>query len=117
MSRAEEEAAHALLHTAGIQAHHQAHYEPAIPIRRGTSNANARGNTEDRRRRRQWLLQAYASDHAGCCRCYRCGCLLIELEITVDRIVPGCLGGRYTRSNIRPACAACNSETGGGLRK
>ncbi len=82
---------------------------------RGTTNRNARGNSEDRRRRRAFLLQAYASDHAGMCRCYRCGELLLEDEITVDRIVPGCLGGRYTRSNIRPACSTCNSETGGAL--
>ncbi len=82
-----------------------------IPAR-GTSNRNERGNTEDRRRRRAYLLQVYASDHAGC---YRCGELLLEDEITVDRIVPGCLGGRYVRSNIRPACSRCNSETGAAL--
>jgi len=35
--------------------------------------------------------------------------------LTVDRIVPGVLGGTYRRNNIRPACGTCNSETGGAL--
>lgn len=29
---------------------------------RGTSNTNARGNTEDRRRRREWLVQTYRAN-------------------------------------------------------
>lgn len=49
------------------------------------------------------------------CRCYRCGILLTVETVTVDRIVPGCKGGTYRRSNIRPACGPCNSETGGAL--
>lgn len=84
---------------------------------RGTSNANARGNSADRRARRLYLLRVYASNKPGRCRCYRCGVLLDENTITVDRIVPGCLGGRYVRENIRPACARCNSETGGALAR
>lgn len=82
---------------------------------RGTSNTNARGNSADRRRRRRFLVIAYAADVDGFCRCYRCGVLLDEATVTVDRIVPGCLGGRYVRSNIRPACADCNQETGSAL--
>lgn len=80
---------------------------------RGSSNSNQRGNTRDRARRRAWLLKTYESDVPGFCRCYRCGGLLSENTLTVDRIVPGCKGGRYVRKNIRPACAKCNSETGG----
>ncbi|MFZ2152048.1 MAG: HNH endonuclease [Minisyncoccia bacterium] len=53
----------------------------------------------------------------GYCRCYRCGKPLTLAEITVDRITPGAHGGTYRRSNIRPACAACNSETGGAIRR
>lgn len=103
---------------------------------RGTTNRNVRGSAESRRRRRAWLIKTYASNVDGCCRCYRCGCLLtagndtfkfFEKEpgeylaepvwpLTVDRIVPGCRGGKYTRGNIRPACAHCNSETGGATR-
>lgn len=84
---------------------------------RGTSNRNARGNSADRARRRAYLLESFESDQGpGTCRCYRCGKILRNDSVTVDRIVPGCHGGRYVRSNIRPACAECNSETGGSLR-
>ena len=106
--------------------------------RRGTSNGNARGNSEDRRRRREWLVETYRAnvdllyrtswlDYStvvhevplgqgqAACRCYRCGVLLTVSTVTVDRIVPGCQGGTYRRSNIRPACGDCNSETGGPL--
>jgi hypothetical protein len=85
-------------------------------VSRGTSNANARGSSRDRARRVAWLVKTYESDVRGHCRCYRCGDLLDERTITVDRIKPGCQGGRYVRANIRPACSACNSETGGRVR-
>lgn len=57
-------------------------------------------------------------------RCYRCGCLLWMETVTVDRIKPGCFGGRYRTprqdnkegvTNVRPACALHNSSTGGAL--
>lgn len=119
---------------------------------RGTTNRNERGNTEDRRRRREWLVTTYRADRdllrvqwkdgtveldsfvitaermlelhgdlladvrpVPTCRCYRCGALLTVDTVTVDRIIPGCRGGTYRRSNIRPACGGCNSETGGAL--
>lgn len=83
---------------------------------RGTSNSNTRGNSTDRLRRRQYLVEAYAADVGdGFCRCFRCGLLLTVETVTVDRIIPGCRGGRYVRSNIRPACLACNTETGSRL--
>lgn len=123
--------------------------------RRGTTNRNDRGNTEDRRRRREWLVETYRADRdilrvayadgrveldyfvvnaerlmefdivvlaepVPTCRCYRCGDPLtvdtVTVDtVTVDRIIPGCKGGTYRRNNIRPACADCNSETGGAL--
>lgn len=60
---------------------------------RGTSNANVRGNSIDRLRRRMFLLRVFSADVPGRCRCYRCGELLDALTVTVDRIVPGCRGG------------------------
>jgi 5-methylcytosine-specific restriction endonuclease McrA len=85
--------------------------------RRGTTNTNARGSSLDRMRRKRWLVKAYEADIGpGFARCYRCGMILAESAITVDRIIPGCQGGRYVRSNIRPACSRCNSETGGAVR-
>lgn len=79
--------------------------------RRGTSNSNARGNTTDRERRKAWLMKHWACDTPGYVRCYRCGCLLDWHSITIDRVVPGSQGGRYTRNNIRPACQFDNSST------
>jgi len=100
---------------------------------RGTTNGNARGSSYARRRRREWLIANYRADvdvatlcgvtaaTAGggfpACRCYRCGTLLTVETVTVDRIIPGCQGGTYRRNNIRPACARCNSETGGATRR
>ncbi len=87
---------------------------------RGTSNSNQRGSTRDRRARRKWLLETFRADvdHQGepACRCYRCGQLLVESTITVDRIVPGCQGGTYRRNNIRPCCGPCNMTTGATTR-
>jgi 5-methylcytosine-specific restriction endonuclease McrA len=80
---------------------------------RSTTNRNARGNTRDRLRRREYLLRVFQADAGpGTCRCYRCGKVLDIDTVTVDRIVPGCHGGTYRRDNIRPACAHCNSATG-----
>lgn len=102
------------------------------PTRRGTSNGNDRGSSYDRRKRRTFLLECYASNIPGFARCYRCGCLLFNPDtigpetyiqsetvrpLTVDRIIPGCHGGTYRRNNIRPACGDCNSETGGALSR
>lgn len=84
---------------------------------RGTTNGNDRGSSRDRAARRAWLVRTYASDLGpGICRCYRCGVGLTAETVTVDRIVPGCRGGTYRRNNIRPACAGCNSTTGGSVR-
>lgn len=119
---------------------------------RGSSNGNDRGNVEQRRRRRAYLLETYAADVKLCrvewswgdvtyepylveadtlltyesvvsavevptARCYRCGCLLHDGTITVDRIHPKAHGGKYVRSNIRPACARDNSSTGATVRR
>jgi hypothetical protein len=107
---------------------------------RGTTNGNDRGNTEARRRRRAWLIETYQADIKGFARCYRCGRLVYNpddfppgslgvvvldkhgrphaaREMTVDRIIPGCQGGRYVRNNIRPACLGCNASTGSLLAK
>lgn len=45
-------------------------------------------------------------------RCYRCGALVHDGTVSVDRINPG---GPYSNDNIRPACDNCNSATGGHL--
>ena len=111
------------------------------PTRRGTDHSNDRGSAEDRRRRVAWLISTFASNITGFARCYRCGKLLFNLNdppasvfqldtgeystsielvepLTVDRIIPGCRGGKYRRDNIRPACWECNVvHTGSITRK
>lgn len=112
---------------------------PTRPSRRGTTNGNVRGGSDDRRRRREWLVETYRADvdviaidlfHGpltivvnrgtegaeAACRCYRCGELLTSDTVTVDRIKPGCRGGTYRRENIRPACGRCNASTGATVR-
>lgn len=105
----------------------------AVRSEASIAHSNARGSTEDRRRRREYLVRVYRADRDAdpfldprirqygglgmgdgepACRCYRCGCLLTVDTVTADRIVPGCKGGTYRRSNIRPACFDCNHETG-----
>jgi len=113
-----------------------------VSVKRGTTNGNARGGSDDRRRRREWLIQTFRADadvvtsgqfglggdllvpvlpgtegSMPACRCYRCGKLLTADTLTVDRIVPGCQGGTYARNNIRPACGRCNSSTGATTRR
>ena len=112
----------------------------ARPTHRGTTNGNARGGSDERRRRRAWLVETYRADvdvvvidlpygpvvvdtvigtegAVAACRCYRCGVLLTADTVTVDRIKPGALGGTYRRDNIRPACGRCNSSTGATVRR
>lgn len=85
---------------------------------RGTTNRNARGSSYDRRSRRAFLLAEFGDgERARCYRFEKCGTVVDDTTITVDRIMPGCLGGTYRRGNIRPACAPCNSETGGALAR
>ncbi|MFT4288153.1 HNH endonuclease [Nocardioides sp.] len=102
------------------------------------NNGGDPGNAEDRRRRREWLVQTYRADvDAGpieglfskrfrpvargtgvpACRCYRCGRLLTVDTLSVDRIKPGIKGGTYRRDNIRPSCSPCATDTGNELKR
>lgn len=71
-----------------------------------------RGSTRNRRRRRASLLDLFAVD--GGTVCHLCGVFLPrDGRWHVDRWpVAGKDGGRYTRGNIRPACAPCNIDHG-----
>lgn len=85
--------------------------------RRGTSNTNARGSAEARRRRKAWLLTTFGDGTYVACAAEDCGSVLTFDTLTVDRFpIPGCQGGRYVRGNIRPMCGPCNSKLGGSLR-
>lgn len=80
---------------------------------RGTSNSNSRGSAEGRRRRKQWLLDNFGDGTTAPCSFQPCDAVLTIETITVDRYpIPGCDGGTYVRSNIRPACGPHNSDHG-----
>lgn len=94
-------------------------------MRRG---GDKRGNNRDRRKRKQYLVEHYRANvdlgpdgtevplgqGEPACRCYRCGDLLTVKTVTVDRRIPGAIGGTYfDPMNLRAACAHCNSSTGG----
>lgn len=89
--------------------------------RRGTVHANDRGSALQRRARRAWLVARHAV--AGVVVCALCGVPMRADEdprhpeaFVVGRIVPGCRGGTYRRSNIRIECQPCSSGVGGAQR-
>lgn len=76
-----------------------------------TGGEGGRGNAEDRRRRKVYLLNTWGDGFTA--PCVFCKAPLTFSTMTVDRFpIPGHKGGRYTRDNIRPACLSCNSEDG-----
>ncbi len=86
---------------------------PAPGSRRSTSNSNRRGNTVQRRRRRQWLVDHYGDGtHVACYLQLSTHCLrVLDVDtVSADRIVPG---GSYVRENVQPACGPCQREQGG----
>jgi hypothetical protein len=77
---------------------------------------NQRGNTKDRRVRRQWLIDTFGDGKEAQCAFDDCSQMLDIHTITVDRFpIPGVEGGRYVRGNIRPACGYHNSQDGAQL--
>lgn len=82
---------------------------------RGTSNSDERGSSYARRARKLWLAAEYGDGKGA--PCYRCDKYLpLGPRLEADRIIPGELGGRYIRSNIRPCCGLCNIQTGNKVR-
>lgn len=82
-------------------------------------NGNVRGSAAERRRRKQWLLDTFGDGTTAMCHLElsdRCEMDLTFATLTVERVVPGCQGGRYTRDNIIPACRPCQDHQGGKLR-
>jgi hypothetical protein len=66
-----------------------------------------RGNSYDRRRRKNWLLKTYGDGtHV---KCVHCGKNLTYETLTVDRKDPL---GRYTYTNIQPSCLHDNTSRG-----
>jgi hypothetical protein len=79
--------------------------------RRGTSNSATRGNSKDRAARRAYLLTTFGDGVT--CQCHTCPAVLDDSTITVDRIVPGVLGGSYfDKTNLLPQCHPCSRKQG-----
>ena len=78
---------------------------------RGATNSNQRGSSEDRRRRRKFLLNKFGNGITV--KCTHCPAVLTFETVCADRIIPGWKGGRYTQDNIQPSCQSCGSEQGG----
>ena len=66
-----------------------------------------RGNSEDRRNRKLWMLSPIAGfgGDGEKVPCSHCGCMLDYDTVEADRKVEG---GSYRRSNIQPSCRSCN---------
>jgi hypothetical protein len=64
-----------------------------------------RGNSYDRRRRKNWLLKTYGDGTTV--KCVHCDKQLDYDTLTVDRKDPL---GRYTYANIQPSCLRCNTS-------
>lgn len=83
---------------------------------RGTSNSWTRGNAADRRKRKDFLLAAYGDGTTV--KCWECPTMLTAETMTVDRVVPGIVGGSYwDKWNIRPHCAPCSRSQGWKVRR
>lgn len=83
---------------------------------RGCSNTNSRGNSQARRRRRQWLLDTFGDGTSAACWLAVpdvCAGPVTFETVSVERVTPGHAGGTYRRDNIRPACSPCQSNQGG----
>lgn len=77
----------------------------------GRLNGDKRGNAQQRRARRFWMLSPEAGfgGNGEKVPCVHCGAMLAYDEIDVDRIVPG---GSYRRDNVQPSCAFDNRSRG-----
>lgn len=82
-------------------------------------NANQRGSTIDRRRRKRWLLSpeaGHGGNHTHVPCAFGCGAILTFATLWVDRFpILGHQGGSYRHENIRPACGTCQTRQGAAI--
>lgn len=66
-----------------------------------------RGNNQDRKARKLWLLsvEKFGGDGTHVFCVHGCQTLLDYETVQADRIEPG---GSYRRDNVQPACFPCN---------
>jgi 5-methylcytosine-specific restriction endonuclease McrA len=71
---------------------------------------DSRGSAQARRARKGYLLTLWGDGDT--CPCSYCNIELTSATLEADRIIPGTLGGSYTRTNVIPACRQCNASRG-----
>lgn len=79
---------------------------------RRTRVIDRRGNSDDRRRRKEWMVSAAAGFGGDSLKvpCWECGKMLTVDQVVADRIDGA---GTYRRINIRgPHCALCSHRQG-----
>jgi hypothetical protein len=70
----------------------------------GRAGGDKRGSAAQRRARKGYLLTLWGDGEL--CPClYGCGTMLNSATLEADRIIAG---GSYARTNVIPACRACN---------
>jgi len=71
--------------------------------------SDPRGNSTDRRNRKNYLLSPKAGFGGNGINvpCVHCETPVTYDTVEADRKIPG---GTYARSNIQPACARCNKQ-------
>ena len=83
---------------------------------RGHRNSNERGNSQQRRARKQWLLDTFGDGVQASCSEPDCETVVDITSIYVDRIIPAHQGGTYRRGNIQPHCQRCSCRQGAHMR-
>ncbi|HVI77689.1 MAG TPA: HNH endonuclease [Candidatus Acidoferrum sp.] len=71
------------------------------------NGGDRRGSSEDRRKRKVWMLWKFGDGQSA--PCVHCGKGLEFDTMEQDRIIPG---GGYNRQNIQPSCRPCNERRG-----
>lgn len=71
--------------------------------RGGRPGGDKRGNTTDRRRRKEWMLKTFGDGES--CPCTHCDVPLNYETVESDRIDPN---QGYARKNVQPSCRGCN---------
>jgi hypothetical protein len=69
-----------------------------------------RGNSYQRARNRQIMLDQFGDGKTACC--VNCGVKLNDDTVSLDRIITGSNNGRYVRKNLIPLDYACNNWRG-----
>ena len=63
----------------------------------------------ERTKARELRTSAWWQQKLAAGKCHYCGQSFSPEELTMDHVIPVVRGGKSTRGNVVPACAACNA--------